>query len=82
MNEIIEDMRFTMLKENKSNEFLYGFWFKHKTEWITENEIFLENSNTFYNAKVGWSFVIAVERSIILYSCGDTPICLLKNLVK
>ena len=57
LNEITEDMRFTLLEENKPIEFLYSFWFKRRTEWITENEIFLKNTNAFYNAKVGWSFV-------------------------
>jgi hypothetical protein len=57
LNEITNDMRFTLLEENKHNEFLYAFWFKHKTEWITDKEIFLKNNSNLYHAKVGWSFL-------------------------
>ncbi len=65
LNEITNDMRFTLLEENKHNEFLYAFWFKHKTEWITEKEVFLKKSNKIYNSKVGWSFLF-IEKSKVL----------------
>ncbi len=48
-------MRFTLLDEIHYSEFLYGFWFSTKTEWVAHiNEFVRPNPN--YNAKAVWSF--------------------------
>lgn len=52
---INSDMRFTILEEIPYSEFLYGFWFSTKTEWVGELNEFIKN-RTKFNAKVGWSF--------------------------
>ncbi len=52
---INSDMRFTLLEEIPPSEFLYGFWFSGKTEWVVDLNEFI-NDRTKYNAKVGWSF--------------------------
>ena len=53
--EINRNMRFTLLEEIPYSEFLYGFWFSTKTEWVVDLNEFI-NDSTKYNAKVGWSF--------------------------
>ncbi|MEQ8945961.1 MAG: hypothetical protein RIC90_00725 [Balneola sp.] len=53
--EVNNDMKFTLLEEIPHSEFLYGFWFSTKTEWVTDLNEFKKNSLK-YNAKVGWSF--------------------------
>ncbi len=55
LNEVTEDMRFTLLEENKYREFLYGFRLKNKIEWITDKNEFMENTSS-YSMKAGWSF--------------------------
>jgi len=52
---INRDMRFTLLEELTYSEFIYGFWFSTKTEWVVDVNEFIDYS-TKYNAKVGWSF--------------------------
>lgn len=54
-SEVNNDMKFTLVEENPHSEFLYGFWFSNKTEWVTDLNEFKED-NIKYNAKVGWSF--------------------------
>lgn len=82
LNEITDDMRFTLLEENKHNEFLYAFWFKHKTEWITEKEAFLKNSNKLYNAKVGWSFLFTEEEQGVIVITTETRVFCLNKKTK
>ena len=53
--KINSDMRFTLIEEFQYSEFLYGFWFSTKTEWVADLNEFIKNSQK-YNAKVGWSF--------------------------
>lgn len=52
---INNDMKFTLLEEIPPSEFLYGFWYSTKTEWVTDLDEFKKNSLK-YNAKVGRSF--------------------------
>lgn len=54
-SEVNNDMKFTLVEEKPHSEFLYGFWFSNKTEWVTDLNEF-EKDNLKYNAKVGWSF--------------------------
>lgn len=53
--EVNRDMHFTLLEECQYSEFLYAFWFSTKTEEVVDLNEFI-NSDTKYNAKVGWSF--------------------------
>lgn len=82
LNEITVDMRFTLLEENQHNEFLYAFWFKHKTEWITKKEVFLKNSNKHYNAKVGWSFLFTEREHGIIDITTETRVFCLNEKAK
>ena len=54
-SKINSDMRFTLVEQRQYSEFLYGFWFSKKVEWVTDLNEFSKNSQK-YNAKVGWSF--------------------------
>ena len=55
LSEVNNDMKFTLIEEKHHSEFLYGFWFSTKTEWVTDLNEFEKNDHQ-YNAKVGWSF--------------------------
>ena len=55
LTQINSDMRFTLIEEIQYSEFLYGFWFSTKTEWVADLNEFIKNSQK-YNAKAGWSF--------------------------
>jgi len=55
LSAINKEMNFTLLEEIHYSEFLYGFWFSTKVEWVTNLNEFKRN-NRKYNAKVGWSF--------------------------
>lgn len=54
-SEVNNDMKFTLVEEKPHSEFLYGFWFSNKTEWVTDLNEF-QKDNLKNNAKVGWSF--------------------------
>ena len=82
LNEITEDMRFTLLEENQHNEFLYAFWFTCKTEWISKKEVFLKNSNKLYNAKVGWSFLFTEEEQGVIDITTETRVFCLNKKAK
>jgi hypothetical protein len=55
LSEVNGNMKFTLLEEIPYSEFLYGFWFSTKTEWVRDLNEFKQDSPK-YNAKSAWSF--------------------------
>lgn len=78
LNEITQDMKFTLLEEDEYNEFLYGFWAKSKVNWITDKEAFINERNG-YQIKSVWNFTF---KKLNVYECEITTETRVKCMTK
>lgn len=53
--EFTKGMKFTLLEENRFNEFIYGFWAHTQIEWIDDKDDFIHREEGFHLKSV-WNF--------------------------
>lgn len=58
LSTFTKEMKFTLLEENKFEEFLYGFWVKNGIKWVNDKKSFIENDSG-WSQKVVWNFEFA-----------------------